>query len=155
MKENPRAARKTKSLFPILLLIIGLATAMSGDAWGVVREPDIRLSRQERNWLAEHPVILAAPDPDFPPVEYYDEKGLYKGIAADYIAFIEKRLGIRFKIVRLKNWDEVLEKARAREIDMVTHWCQSLNCELNTEIYKDTITHFQIIQGDYILRKDE
>ncbi|MBW2594094.1 MAG: transporter substrate-binding domain-containing protein, partial [Deltaproteobacteria bacterium] len=38
----------------------------------------------------------------------------------DYISLIEKRLEIRFKIVHLKNWDEVLEKARAREIDMVT-----------------------------------
>lgn len=64
--------------------------------------------------------FLAAPDPDFPPVEYYDEKGLYRGIAADYIALIEKKLGIQFKIIHLKNWDEVLEKARALEIDMVT-----------------------------------
>ncbi len=115
-----RAARISKSLFPILLLLIGLATAMSWDAWGVIRESDVQFSQQERDWLVEHPVILAAPDPDFPPVEYYDEKGLYRGIAADYIALIEKKLGIRFKIVRLKNWEEVLEKARTREIDMVT-----------------------------------
>ncbi len=120
MKENPRAARKTKSLFPILLLIIGLATTMSWDTWGVIREPDVRFSLQERDWLAEHPVILAAPDPDFPPVEYYDEKGHYRGLAADFLALIEKKLGIRFKIIHLKNWDEVLEKARNRQIHMVT-----------------------------------
>ena len=92
---------------------------MSQDAGGVIRESDVRFSQEERDWLAEHPVIIAAPDPDFPPVEYYDEKGLFQGIAADYIALIEKKLEIRFKIVHLKNWDEVLEKARAREIDMV------------------------------------
>ena len=97
-----------------------MATAILSDVWSASRESGVRFSQQERDWLAEHPVILAAPDPDFPPVEYYDEKGLYQGIAADYIALIEKRLGIRFKIVRLKNWDEVLEKALTREIDMVT-----------------------------------
>ncbi len=106
--------RKIKSIFLFFLLIFGLATAIPVDVWGV------RFSQQERDWLAEHPVILAAPDPDFPPFEYYDEKGLYRGIAADFIALIEKRLAIQFKIVRLKNWDEVLENARTRKIDMVT-----------------------------------
>ncbi len=37
-----------------------------------------------------------------------------------YELVIEKKLGIRFKIIRLKNWDEVLEKARNRQIHMVT-----------------------------------
>jgi signal transduction histidine kinase/ABC-type amino acid transport substrate-binding protein len=111
---------KAKFIFSILLLSTSLATAILSDVWSASRESGVRFSQQERDWLAEHPVILAAPDPDFPPVEYYDEKGLYQGIAADYIALIEKRLGIRFKIVRLKNWDEVLEKALTREIDMVT-----------------------------------
>ncbi|OQY07122.1 MAG: hypothetical protein B6I22_03830 [Desulfobacteraceae bacterium 4572_123] len=120
MKADPGNARKIKSVFPVLLLIIGLTIVMSQDTWGVIREPDVRFSKEERDWLAAHPVIIAAPDPDFPPVEYYDEKGLYQGIAADYIALIEKRLKIQFKIVHLKNWDEVLEKALTREIDMVT-----------------------------------
>jgi signal transduction histidine kinase/ABC-type amino acid transport substrate-binding protein len=75
---------------------------------------------EEKAWLKAHPVILAAPDPDFPPTEYFDKNGQYQGIAADYLALIEKKIGIRFKIVRLKNWDEVLEKAKLQEIDMVT-----------------------------------
>ncbi|MBW2594080.1 MAG: hypothetical protein JRE58_13965, partial [Deltaproteobacteria bacterium] len=66
MKENPGTARKIKSFFPIVLLIIGLAIAMSQDAGGVIREPDVRFSQEEKAWLAEHPVIIAAPDPDFP-----------------------------------------------------------------------------------------
>lgn len=80
----------------------------------------VQFSKQEMDWLATHPVIVAAPDPDFPPVEYYDEKGNYQGIAADFLALIEEKLGIRFKIIHLKNWDEVLEKARNRKIHMVT-----------------------------------
>jgi len=76
------------------------------------------LSEEEREWLAVHPVIRLAPDPDFPPIEYFDENGEYRGLVADYVALVEQKLGIQFEIVQLENWDEVLEKGRSRQIDM-------------------------------------
>lgn len=76
------------------------------------------LSPRERDWLAAHPDITIAPDPDFPPIEFFDEDGAYKGIAADYIALVEKKLGIHFKIVHLHGWGEILEKARRGQVDM-------------------------------------
>ncbi|MBW2612675.1 MAG: transporter substrate-binding domain-containing protein [Deltaproteobacteria bacterium] len=87
--------------------------AVTGTTEVLFTEPEIA-------WLKKHPVITAAPDPDFPPVEFFDNQGAYRGIAADTIALIEKKLGIRFNIIRLKNWDEVLEYARAGKIDMIT-----------------------------------
>ncbi len=41
------------------------------------------MSEEESEWLVAHPVIRLAPDPDFPPIEYFDENGEYRGIAAD------------------------------------------------------------------------
>jgi PAS domain S-box-containing protein len=76
------------------------------------------LTTEERDWLKAHPVIRLAPDPDFPPVESFDKSGNYTGIAADHIALIEKKLGIRFTIIRLNNWDEIISKAKNRQIDM-------------------------------------
>jgi len=81
-------------------------------------EPAVALTAEERAWLADHPEIRLAPDPDFPPIEFIDDDGNYRGIAADYAALVERRLGIRFTIVNLASWDEVLEKARSHEIDM-------------------------------------
>jgi diguanylate cyclase (GGDEF)-like protein/PAS domain S-box-containing protein len=78
----------------------------------------VSLTPAERAWLAEHPVIRLAPDPDFPPIEFIDGDGNYQGIAADYAALVERKLGIKFTITRLQSWDEVLEKAQSREIDM-------------------------------------
>lgn len=90
--------------------------------WSALATVQARESEQltgaEREWLATHSQIVLAPDPEFQPVEYFDEKGEYRGIAADYVALLGKRLGIRFKPVRLRNWDEVLDKARDREVDM-------------------------------------
>lgn len=76
------------------------------------------LSEEESEWLVAHPVIRLAPDPDFPPTEYFDENGEYRGIAADYVELVGQKLGIRFEIVHLQNWDEVLEKAKSGQIAM-------------------------------------
>ncbi len=83
---------------------------------GTAKKP--LLTEAEREWLNAHPEITIAPDPDYPPIEYFDENGHYRGIAADYVHLVESKLGIRFKIVRLGDWDEVIEKAKKREIDM-------------------------------------
>jgi ABC-type amino acid transport substrate-binding protein len=96
-----------------------LTPVFAGESWAG-GDPSAQFTEQEMDWLAAHPVIVAAPDPDFPPVEYFDENGRYRGIAADFIALIKKKLGIRLKIVRLKNWEEVLEKAKTLQIDLVT-----------------------------------
>ncbi|MET0002000.1 MAG: ABC transporter substrate binding protein [Candidatus Thiodiazotropha sp.] len=75
-------------------------------------------TQQERMWLEQHPVIRIAPDPDFPPIEYFDDSGAYRGLAADYVRKLEERIGIRFDIVRLKNWDQAVAQAQSREVDM-------------------------------------
>jgi len=79
----------------------------------------VSLTAGERAWLKAHPVITIAPDPDFPPTECFDANGKYTGIAADYVTILQQRLGIRFRIVRLRDWAEILKKARQREIDVL------------------------------------
>ncbi|MEA5113332.1 MAG: PAS domain S-box protein [Geobacteraceae bacterium] len=82
-------------------------------------EDTVRLTAEEKAWLKAHPVIRLAPDPDFPPTEFLDANGAYRGLAADYMALVQKRLGIRFQIVKLDNWAQVLKKARQREVDVL------------------------------------
>lgn len=93
----------------VSLLIIPTAS------WG---QSSSILTQEEQSWLAEHPAIRLAPDPQFLPIEYFDEQGQYVGIAADYIALIEKKLGVAFKKVQLESWDEVLKQSRNRDVDM-------------------------------------
>ncbi len=82
-------------------------------------EPDF-LSPAERQWLREHDgTIRVAPDPYYPPVEFIQDDR-YIGIALDYLKLIEKKLHIRFQIVRLDSFEEILEKAETREIDLVS-----------------------------------
>ena len=42
---------------------------------------------EEREWLEAHPVITVAPDPNYAPVEFYED-GQFKGLSVDYINWI-------------------------------------------------------------------
>ena len=114
--NKPRIKGKGRWLTGLTALWLWLATA-SATAAGP-ENTTVLLTPAERAWLAEHPVIRLAPDPDFPPIEFIDSDGNYQGIAADYAALVERKLGIKFTIVQLQSWDDVLEKAQRREIDM-------------------------------------
>ena len=85
----------------------------------------IGLTSQEKEWLVKHPIISVAPDPDFPPIEWFDNNGKFTGIAADYISLVQDKLGITFKIVRYGSWDEILAKARNKEVDMLSAAAQT------------------------------
>ena len=76
------------------------------------------LTAEERAWLDSRPGIRFAPAPNYPPVEFFDEDGQYRGITADFVALMEERLGFGFEVVRLRDWAEVIAKSKARQIDM-------------------------------------
>ncbi|OQX37013.1 MAG: hypothetical protein B0D84_00965, partial [Candidatus Sedimenticola endophacoides] len=76
------------------------------------------LTPREQEWLREHASIRLAPNPDAPPIEFFHETGTYRGLAADFIALLEKKLGVQFQIQRPANWTEAVAMARERSIDL-------------------------------------
>ena len=51
-------------------------------------------------------------------MEFFDDIGEYRGITADFLVLIQERLKIRFDIVRLGNWDEVIRQTREGKVDV-------------------------------------
>jgi sigma-B regulation protein RsbU (phosphoserine phosphatase) len=98
-----------------LVLLLGLSSPTL--VWGQ-SQPGVELTQDERLWLESQERIRVGPAPNFPPVEFFDEAGEYRGIVADYVALFEERLGIEFEIVRLPTWNDVVERTMAREIDV-------------------------------------
>ncbi len=79
------------------------------------------LSPEERQWINNlDGQLIHAPDPFSPPMEFFDNDSLFKGITADYLKIISERLNIKIKTIKLKNWSEVIEKAKIREIHFST-----------------------------------
>jgi PAS domain S-box-containing protein len=119
-------------------------------AKAAVTDTTLLLSDAEKNWLSEHPVIRVAPDPYFPPIEWIDTSGTFKGIAADYLHFVETMLDVRFEIVRCTTWDEVLSRARTHEVDLLSAAAQTPN---RKEYLSFTDPHL-VFPGVIITRKD-
>ncbi|HPG30147.1 MAG TPA: transporter substrate-binding domain-containing protein [bacterium] len=78
-----------------------------------------KFTDEEKQWLDKHPLITLAPDPHFPPLEFFDN-GKYSGFFADYFKLIESRLGIKFNFIQMENWDYVIETAKKHSIDGIT-----------------------------------
>jgi signal transduction histidine kinase/ABC-type amino acid transport substrate-binding protein len=103
--------------FLLIIFIVPDPTLLTQET-SIKLESGLSLTQKEQDWLQDHSEIRLSPDPDFLPIEFIDSNGKYKGIAADYIALLKTKLPIKFKILKYKNWDEVIEKAKIRESDM-------------------------------------
>jgi signal transduction histidine kinase/ABC-type amino acid transport substrate-binding protein len=78
------------------------------------------LTKTEKTWLAQHPVIRLGIDPDYPPFEFETENGKLSGISADYLRLINKRLGTDIKVVPGLKWPEVIAGVEAGSVDMLS-----------------------------------
>ena len=93
----------------ILLLILSIWSATAGA---------LTLTDEEKAWLSEHPQLRLGVDASWPPFEFRDQEGHYQGLAADYIALIQERLGVTLKPIEPTNWSQVLEQARHNQLDL-------------------------------------
>lgn len=98
----------------VLGCMLAVVTSTASAQTGLV------LSDEEQAWLQRHPVIRLSPDPNFAPVEWFNQHDDYSGVSSDYVRLLEQRLGIRFEIVRGKNWKDVLTLVKAGQADALS-----------------------------------
>lgn len=91
----------------------GAGTAAVGPELGELLTPE------EKQWVAEHPVIRFAPDRSWRPIDFLTSEGQHAGIAADYLQLIAQRLGIRFVSSGPARRHEAIEKMTANQIDLI------------------------------------
>ena len=127
-KSTP-LAMAVRSDWPVLaeILDIGLNTISAAEKqeilarWmplNIINRRQVRLTREEQVWLAAHPVIRVGLDPDWAPMEFRDKNGHFRGVSMDYLARLSDLLGIRFEPVSADSWQELMQLARKREVDM-------------------------------------
>jgi ABC-type amino acid transport substrate-binding protein len=59
-------------------------------------------------------------DPAWPPYDFVDGSGEHRGVSADVLALLSKRLGLSFDLVPGLTWEGVLKAARERRLDIVS-----------------------------------
>jgi PAS domain S-box-containing protein len=133
-----------------LLLLCSLATGPCGSVRAATPENGIRLTAQEREWLARHPVVRVRIDRDDPPFEFFDQ-GRWQGMACDRLVRIGKMLGIEFRPVAEMAWDDALESLRKKDgVDMFLMLPRDKARESFVAYTEQYITYPQVI----IARKD-
>ncbi|WLE99011.1 MAG: transporter substrate-binding domain-containing protein [Candidatus Electrothrix communis] len=79
----------------------------------------IGLTEDEQAWLADHPVIRVGESSEFEPQLIKRADGSFTGIVPEFYRLLEKRLGIRFKIID-DAWSGIIRRASEGKIDVVS-----------------------------------
>lgn len=78
----------------------------------------IQLSKQEQQWLDKHRNIRIGIDPNWPPIEFIDDRGQLSGMTKDYMALLHDRLPLNITLQPTDTWAQTLAAARNGTIDM-------------------------------------
>jgi PAS domain S-box-containing protein len=71
--------------------------------------PRLDLSVQEKAWLRALPPLKVGFDDNGAPFSYVDDAGRPAGIAADYLAYLSRSLGVVFNRARTPDWASTIE----------------------------------------------
>lgn len=82
------------------------------------KQRGLSLTMQEKAWLSRHPVLRVGIDIGWPPFEYVNEEGVYKGITAEYLSLMAKQLGVKFEVEKALPWADVVKKMKGRQLDI-------------------------------------
>ena len=79
--------------------------------------PDI-LTKEERQWLADHPVIKVHNEKDFPPLNFF-AAGRAQGFSIDYMRLLASKIGVRLEFVTGPTWSKFLGMMQSGELDIM------------------------------------
>ena len=85
----------------------------------VTDSSNLLLTEKEKNYLIKKEKIKMCVLPNWLPFEQIDENGQHKGIGADIITIISKKLEIPFELVHTNEWAESLKNIRDRKCDIL------------------------------------
>lgn len=104
-----------KPIVLALLLMVLITTVV----FSTSHSSQITWTDHEKAFIESHPLIVIGVDPKFEPFEFINDAGNYQGIAADYLALISEKTGLKFQIKEGLSWPEAYDQAVLGQIDML------------------------------------
>ncbi len=77
-----------------------------------------QLTPAELQWIEDHPVVHLANDIYWPPFEFIDAQGQYRGMVAELLQLVSQRTGLQFQPVLKQSWQEVVAGVKEGRLDM-------------------------------------
>ncbi len=109
---------KPQRILPALLacLLLLSAAAARAETWA-----EKNLTPIQQQWLREHPVLRLGVGTRFVPIMWVERQGgkyHFKGVVSDYVALLQKRLGVRMDVVFGITFKQALALGRQGRIDL-------------------------------------
>jgi len=79
---------------------------------------DIKLTREQRAYLAAHPIIKAHNEEYWPPFNF-NENGVAKGFSIDYINLLASKMGVKIEFVSGHTWSDYMEMLHTDKLDTI------------------------------------
>ncbi len=79
----------------------------------------LNFSVREQRWLDKHPRLRVAVDENFLPLSFYNEKGEFSGIAAQVLAKVALRAGLKFDLQRGRSVPELIDRVTRDQADLL------------------------------------
>ena len=105
---------KNKSLILACVIIVMLFVPALNDAAG----SELKLTDTEQTWINNHPFVTVANELDWPPFDYV-ENGIPAGYSIDVARLIAQKTGLKMEFVNGFTWDQLMQRFRAGEIDIM------------------------------------
>ncbi|WP_309400262.1 ATP-binding protein [Cerasicoccus maritimus] len=94
----------------------------SVDALTEVASPTapIVFSKEELNWIKDHPLVTVGADNQFPPFEYKNSGGRVVGLSIAYLDLITEETGLRFQVKDSDHWQDLMQEAYKGKLDLMS-----------------------------------
>lgn len=124
------------------LLALNLAAAQSAN--------NIELTQAERDYLRAKKVLRVCVDPERLPFDGVDGGGQHVGLSKDYFDIFSRMLGVEMVVPAVKNWNDLINKAKSRVCDVVAQ----INASEERQSYLDFTTPYFYLPLAVVTRYD-
>ena len=103
------------------------------------RDP-LHFSPSEQLWITQHPRLKVAITEDFLPFNFFDDRGVFSGLAADLLAKISARTGLKFDLVRSNSVAQLTDMIKQGDADLTPAFTPSNSRENTLRFTKPYLT---------------
>ena len=93
----------------------------------------VPLSPQAQEWLKQHHSIRVGVMANWPPMEFVDDDGVFKGVTQDILHKLNQRLGIELVAVPYHDWQQLVDDFLDKKLDMVANMADTPERKLQAD----------------------
>nr|WP_315975331.1 transporter substrate-binding domain-containing protein [Pseudomonas sp. 6D_7.1_Bac1] len=130
-RDNQRLLRIVNAALAVIPTEVRLSILRRWSAGGasLSGKNRVHFSDSEQRWLDTHPRVRVAVDGGFVPLSFYSREGEFRGVAADVLAKVALRTGLKFDIQQGSSVPELIDRIKSDQADLLVSLTPSVERE--------------------------